>query len=200
MTWTTITNAQLAVGAPLRSIDIVSLRDNITALADGDTGAPRIQDKALADGLTGGTYYYELGNAGFIDAASSAGNYVQLASFRFLRGGTFKFKFNANIEGIGGTILSYISTTDNLDFVSMDICQFFVKVAGGRIYLKVYKNGAAHSTDYFIDGGPVAGATGVGLADIQIGVTNTFSVRNHFASNLAGGNYTATAGMAITNT
>lgn len=49
MPWVTITNAQLAVGAPIRSVDLLALRDNISAVANGDTGAPRIQTLAIAD-------------------------------------------------------------------------------------------------------------------------------------------------------
>ena len=43
MPWTNITNAQLAVGAPIRSVDLLALRDNITAQANGDAGAPKQQ-------------------------------------------------------------------------------------------------------------------------------------------------------------
>lgn len=49
MAWTNITNAQLAIGAPLRSIDILALRDNITAQANGDAGAPKQQTAGIAD-------------------------------------------------------------------------------------------------------------------------------------------------------
>ena len=53
MAWTNIANANLDVGAPLRSVDILALRDNITALANGDTGAPPIKAAALGSGQTG---------------------------------------------------------------------------------------------------------------------------------------------------
>lgn len=53
MAWTNIPNANLDVGAPLRSVDILALRDNITALANGDTGAPPIKAQALGAGQTG---------------------------------------------------------------------------------------------------------------------------------------------------
>lgn len=49
MTWTNITNAQLAIGAPIRSIDLLALRDNITAQANGDAGAPQQQTAGIAD-------------------------------------------------------------------------------------------------------------------------------------------------------
>lgn len=53
MAWTNIPNANLDVGAPLRSVDILAIRDNITALANGDTGAPPIKAAALGAGQTG---------------------------------------------------------------------------------------------------------------------------------------------------
>lgn len=49
MTWTNITNAQLAIGAPVRSIDLLALRDNITAQANGDAGSPQQQTAGIAD-------------------------------------------------------------------------------------------------------------------------------------------------------
>lgn len=53
MAWTNIANANLDVGAPVRSVDLLALRDNITALANGDTGAPPIKAQALGSGQTG---------------------------------------------------------------------------------------------------------------------------------------------------
>lgn len=49
MAWSTITDAVLQVGAPIRALTLRLLRDNITALANGDVGAPRIQNAALPD-------------------------------------------------------------------------------------------------------------------------------------------------------
>ena len=49
MAWTNISNANLDVGAPIRSVDILSLRDNIAAQANGDAGAPKQQTAGIAD-------------------------------------------------------------------------------------------------------------------------------------------------------
>ena len=46
-TWTTITDAALEPGKPIRSVDGLALRDNVTALAEGAAGAPRIENAAL---------------------------------------------------------------------------------------------------------------------------------------------------------
>lgn len=50
MTWTNIPNANLGVGSPIRSIDLLAIRDNISALANGDTGSPKIQNAAYNAG------------------------------------------------------------------------------------------------------------------------------------------------------
>lgn len=42
MPWTNITNAQLAVGAPIRSVDLLALRDNVVALGNQEAGAPTL--------------------------------------------------------------------------------------------------------------------------------------------------------------
>jgi hypothetical protein len=51
-TWTTITDAALEPGKPIRSVDGLALRDNVTALAEGAAGAPRIAAAALQTGTT----------------------------------------------------------------------------------------------------------------------------------------------------
>ena len=51
-TWTAIPTSVLEVGQPIRSIDIIALRDNILAVPAGAAGAPRVQGDALANPLT----------------------------------------------------------------------------------------------------------------------------------------------------
>ena len=51
MAWTNIPNANLAAGAPIRSVDLIALRDNIPAVANGDAGAPKVQNAAIASGI-----------------------------------------------------------------------------------------------------------------------------------------------------
>jgi hypothetical protein len=53
MTWTTVLDASLAVDAPARSSDIKAIRDNITAQANGDSGAPQNQNASIANGVLG---------------------------------------------------------------------------------------------------------------------------------------------------
>jgi hypothetical protein len=46
-TWTTITDAALEPGKPIRSVDGLALRDNSIAIAEGASGAPKIQNAAM---------------------------------------------------------------------------------------------------------------------------------------------------------
>lgn len=48
MAWTTIADAIFAVGKPILGITGLALRDNVTALANGDAGAPKVQPEAFA--------------------------------------------------------------------------------------------------------------------------------------------------------
>jgi len=49
MAWTNIPNANLAAGAPIRSVDLLAIRDNIPAVANGDSGAPKVQTNGIND-------------------------------------------------------------------------------------------------------------------------------------------------------
>ena len=51
-TWTTIPDSSLEPGKPIRSIDALALRDNPVAIAEGQSGAPRIVDAALGTTAT----------------------------------------------------------------------------------------------------------------------------------------------------
>jgi hypothetical protein len=49
-TWTTLPDASLEPGKPIRSIDGLALRDNPVAITEGASGAPRIAAAALQTG------------------------------------------------------------------------------------------------------------------------------------------------------
>lgn len=46
-TWTTVPDASLEPGKPIRSIDALALRDNPVAIAEGASGAPKVMTAAL---------------------------------------------------------------------------------------------------------------------------------------------------------
>lgn len=93
MAWTNIPNANLAAGAPIRSVDTIALRDNITAVADGDSGAPRIKDAAMTDGLTANTVYYPIFSNEAANNVTATTSLIKMLSFRCLRGGVFNIRF-----------------------------------------------------------------------------------------------------------
>lgn len=49
MAWTEIPDDNLSPGAPARSADMIAIRDNFEALANGDEGAPKVQTAAVQD-------------------------------------------------------------------------------------------------------------------------------------------------------
>ena len=51
-TWTNIPDSNIEPGKPIRSIDGLALRDNPIAIAEGASGAPRIEDAALDTTVT----------------------------------------------------------------------------------------------------------------------------------------------------
>ena len=54
--WTTIPDASLEPGKPIRSVDGLALRDNPVAIAEGAAGAPRVQMAALQGPTAGDAY------------------------------------------------------------------------------------------------------------------------------------------------
>jgi hypothetical protein len=48
-TWTTLPDASLEPGKPIRSIDGLALRDNPIAISEGAVGAPKIQTNGITD-------------------------------------------------------------------------------------------------------------------------------------------------------
>lgn len=97
MAWTNIPNANLAAGAPIRSVDLIALRDNIAAQANGDAGAPKTQNAAIASGIVNslngqsgaitntsydviGSYVSGIGNAGLGVGAVVSGSSISVYS------------------------------------------------------------------------------------------------------------------------
>lgn len=162
MAWTNITNAQLAVGAPLRSVDILALRDNFAGMANGDVDAPRITDPAISDVIAGTNYIPVVGGGGTTSLSS-----VKLCEFRVMRGGSLTIRFrvsSANNTGYyriykNGVALTGESsvgagtstiTLTGLSFATNDLLQFY-----GR------------ATD-----SPFPGEGSMGVDTVRIGVAN----------------------------
>jgi hypothetical protein len=48
-TWTNVTDTVLEPGQPIRSVDIIALKNNIIAVPNGAANAPRVQTAAIQD-------------------------------------------------------------------------------------------------------------------------------------------------------
>jgi len=53
--WTNVPDSNLLPGKPAKSADFIAIKDNVTALAEGAVGAPRIQTAAFTVGSLGTT-------------------------------------------------------------------------------------------------------------------------------------------------
>jgi len=49
-TWTNVPNTVLEPGDPIRSVDIIAIKENIIALSEGASGAPKILTAAINNG------------------------------------------------------------------------------------------------------------------------------------------------------
>jgi hypothetical protein len=49
-TWTDVSSTVLEPGDPIRSVDIIAIKENVIALSEGASGAPKIQAAALNTG------------------------------------------------------------------------------------------------------------------------------------------------------
>ena len=48
-TWTNVPNTVLEPGDPIRSVDIIAIKENIIALSEGASGAPKVLTNAIND-------------------------------------------------------------------------------------------------------------------------------------------------------
>ena len=58
-TWTTLPDATLEPGKPIRSIDVLALRDNPVAISEGASGAPKVRTAALQPPTAGNTHIHK---------------------------------------------------------------------------------------------------------------------------------------------
>lgn len=114
-TWTAIPTSVLEVGQPIRSIDIIALRDNILAVPAGAAGAPRVVTAALAENrvrIAGDTMTGALTAPG-LTVGASAVNATGSAPFFGCRawvnfhGSTRAIRASGNISSITGTGSNY---------------------------------------------------------------------------------------------
>lgn len=135
--WTTIPTSVLDVGKPVRSIDIIALRDNITAVTEGAAGAPKVQTAGITDGsittakiaegnvttgdiADGNVTEGKLGASSVAQAklktttaSGSSGNIGTTGGFNYsLTGGTYSWWTASSTSGEGTALFSFGGGTD----------------------------------------------------------------------------------------
>ena len=124
MTWTVVTDAQLAVNKPARSTDIKAIRDNITSVALGEANAPNValnffhaQDQRAAStdyGAAAAKFSTRIINTVLtnnISGASLSSNQITLPA------GTYHISAEGTVAELGGTALYLVNITDSTPLV-----------------------------------------------------------------------------------
>ena len=91
MAWTNIDDSFLEPGKPVRSADLIALRDNAVAVAEGSVGAPSLNLGIAARGIAGavGTYAFASRSSGqYSFGALISGSLLTPASAQISTGGT----------------------------------------------------------------------------------------------------------------
>ena len=109
-TWTTVPDASLEPGKPIRSIDALALRDNPVAIAEGASGAPKIADAALGSTVTSAGTYWVL-------ARNAAADVGAVGTYAFLRPATYA-DYSAGAT-LAGSNLRYSSAITDGDGTSI---------------------------------------------------------------------------------
>lgn len=131
-TWTAIPTSVLEVGQPIRSIDIIALRDNILAVPAGAAGAPRVVTAALAedrvriagDTMTGALTVPGLTvGASAVNATGSAPFFGCRAWVNFNGTGTVAIRASGNVSsitdnGVGDYTVNFTTAMPDANYAS----------------------------------------------------------------------------------
>jgi len=112
--WTTIPDDVLEPGDPIRSIDIIALRDNPVAIAGGASGAPRVTDAALSTAVTSaGTDWVlartagaDVGAVGTYAFAATSNNTSTISAGSTIAGSNLLYAGVSWSSGFGASIAS----------------------------------------------------------------------------------------------
>lgn len=171
MAWTSLT---YAFGSLLTSTKMTQLYDNLTALANGDSGAPTIQPSAIST-YAPGSYFCFVHTA---PGSRSSSGYDKMSEFKTALSGNLSVGFLRRTNGVGNTASTriyvnsmavssgYSDASSAWTFVSRnitscnagDLIQIFGKYDGGvaTIYTKnfgilsdnAYLTGAGLASDH----------------------------------------------------
>lgn len=126
MAWTSLT---FAFGSLLTSTKMTQLYDNITAVANGDSGAPTVQNSAVAVGAIQTRHFKEMEVGSykimeFPAVVSSGASYIKSNEGRISRYGAFTYRMRG------------------------------VAVGGGTAFARVYRNGIAVGSEHSFSAAP----------------------------------------------
>lgn len=125
-TWTTLPDATLEPGKPIRSIDVLALRDNPVAIADGEFGAPRIWGKAAKRLSTypvltvsaSDNHNADIGSGLVLGNLSTSSGAEVVASTYTIALYTGSIRFKATHQGIGDSARSILRIYKNNTLVT----------------------------------------------------------------------------------
>ena len=159
MAWTTLT---FAFGSLLTSTKMTQLYDNLTALANGDSGAPNIVAAAITAGavtpdkLTAPAAGEYVVFKNEVERSTTSTSAVKLKEVKWgSTGGTLTVKFSisgvtsngyAQIYKNGSAVgtsrsnaAGYVEYSENLTFAEGDLIQVYAYHTGGTVYIKDLK-------------------------------------------------------------
>lgn len=160
--WTDVSSTVLEPGDPIRSVDIIAIKENITALSEGADGAPKISRLALAPNTFGNQLFTSSGTFTVPEVVTSlkvtvvggggGGGAGKIVGYSLGTGGT---------GGGGGIAVGIFTVTPGATYT--------VTIGSGGVGTNTFNtNGSAGGTSSF---GSVLSATGGsgGARSVQVG-------------------------------
>lgn len=100
--WTPIPDAALGEDAPIRSVDVLALRDNPAALARGAPGAPKISPWAMQREIAAGDVLRYADPFNFrLTQPQAAGNWTHIVGVMVLASGTLRVRYSTGRPNSG---------------------------------------------------------------------------------------------------
>jgi len=160
-TWTNVSSTVLEPGDPIRSVDIIAIKENIIALSEGASGAPQIQTAAITSlermnttnvlAATAGASVGAVGTYAFLIRTSGSGTISPGSTFAGsslgYQGGPILRNHSGNIYRFSGTAAPNIGTGGSpsgtwrcmgyAPFVSYTSGDDTIEYSAGTLFLRI---------------------------------------------------------------